>query len=173
MGRALCRWSQEVVLVRGPRWNARRGAGWRTACGLVAVAVVVSLTVNTPGASADPKRDATRVSGPDLLGAGHGARDKDNRVGTAAPSARQRALAGRIGAVRWNALGTPSALGPQPGRGSVKALATGLPADPATAARQDLTQNRDLFGLDDTSAAAMDPLLVRPIGARSVALLRQ
>src|SRR2546430_1516549 len=81
MGRALCRWSQEVVLVRGPRWNARRGAD--------------------------------------------------------------------------------------------RALARGPPADPATAARQYLTQNRDLFGLDDTSVAAMDLLLVRPIGAGSVVLLRQ
>src|SRR5947199_3185928 len=113
----------------------------RTACSLLAVALVVSLGVNGHPAGAAPAREAPRVSGSDLLGEGHGTRARDNRVGTAAPTARQGMLAGRIGTVRWNALGTPAALGPAPARGSVKALATGLSTDPATAARQYLTQN--------------------------------
>src|SRR5205814_5846179 len=118
-------------------------------------------------------RQAARASGSDLLGGGHGKRERDNRIGTAAPTARQGVLAGRVGTVRWNALGTPAALGPAPVRGSVKALATGLSTDPATAARQYLTQNADLFGFDGKSVAGMDTLLVRPIGSGRVVLLRQ
>src|SRR5207245_9169036 len=95
------------------------------------------------------------------------------RARRAPPRPRQRALAGPLGTVRWNALGTPAALGPLPARGSVRALATGLAADPVAAARQYLGANRDLFGLDSASVAAMDVLLVRPVGSGSVVLLRQ
>jgi extracellular elastinolytic metalloproteinase len=146
---------------------------YRTACSLLAIAVVVSLAATGHRAGAVPARDAPRVSGADLLGEGHGKRERDNRVGTAAPTARQGALAGRVGTVRWNPLGTPAALGPAPARGSAKALATGLSADPATAARQYLTQNSDLFGFDGRSVAGMDTLLVQPVGSGRVVLLRQ
>jgi len=74
--------------------------------------VIVSLGVGAPRANADPKHDGPRGSGSELLGEGHGSRDKDNRVGTAAPNARQRTSAGRLGGVRWNAFGTPAALSP-------------------------------------------------------------
>ena len=66
------------------RWSARHKAS----CGLVAAAVVVGLAAGAPGASADPKHEPVRVSGSDLLGDGHGPRDKDNRIGTAAPGAQ-------------------------------------------------------------------------------------
>jgi extracellular elastinolytic metalloproteinase len=150
-------------------WLAGRKSGsgkpdWRAVV-LVVVGVVVSLTVVSP-ARADPKLAPARAAN-DFLGDGHGTRGKDNRVGVVAPYATQRALADRVGAVSWNALGTPHALGP------AKALAAGLSADPATAARQYLTQNRDLFGIDEKSVAAMEILLVRPIGTASVVLLRQ
>jgi extracellular elastinolytic metalloproteinase len=132
------------------------------------VAVVASLTAGIAPAGADPK---TTPAKSDFLGEGHGARDKDNRAGMAQPNSRQRALARDAGAVRWNAFGTPEAL--SPARGSVKPLATGLSADPATAARQYLVQNRDLFGVDEATVAAMEVLYVRPIGSGSVVLLRQ
>ena len=41
---------------------------FRTACSLLAVAVVVSLTVNGHPAGAAPARQAPRASGSDLLG---------------------------------------------------------------------------------------------------------
>jgi hypothetical protein len=144
----------------------RRDRAWKAACTLVAVAVITSLTAGAP-ASAAPKSVPAPGTALDLFGEGHGSRDKDNRVGTAAPTVQQRALAGRLGAVRWNSLGTPAALGP------AKALAAGLATDPETAARQYLVQNHDLFGVDASAVASMDPLLVRPIGAGSVVLLRQ
>jgi len=121
--------------------------------------------VTTP-AHADPKRDPAPGPALDLLGDGHGSRDRDNRVGVAAPTAGQRATARRFGTVRWNALGTPAALGPA-------ALATGLSADPQTAARQYLAGSRDLFGIDIAAVGRMETLLVRPIGGGTVVLLRQ
>ncbi|GII24099.1 hypothetical protein Pme01_36960 [Planosporangium mesophilum] len=145
-------------------WTTRLKRRRRLAYLLAAVAVVGSLAAVTP-ANADP--DRARLHKSDLLGEGHGPRNKDNRKGAAAPSARQRTLAGALGAVRWNAFGTPEALGP------AKALATGLPADPEAAARQYLVDNRDLFGVDQASVAAMQTLLVRPVGAGSVVVLRQ
>jgi hypothetical protein len=52
-------------------------------------------------------------------------------------------------------------------------VATGLPADPQAAARAYLEANQDLYGLDGPAVAAMDRLLVAPIGAGTVVLLRQ
>src|SRR3954466_13766637 len=71
-----------------------------------------------------------------------GAGDRDARPGRRDASAQQRALAAkqRVSA-RWNRLGTPAGLAPQG-----TALATGLPADPVTAARTYLAQHRDLLG---------------------------
>ena len=109
------------------------------------------------------------IAGFDSYAEGHGPRDKDNRAGTAAPTARQRAAADRVGeGVRWNPLGTPHALGPVTG-----ALATGLSTDPETAARQYLAGNSDLFGLDAQAVAAMDTVLVHPMGKGAVVQLRQ
>jgi len=147
--------------MRGHRWSTRR-----TASGLLAIGVVASLGVGTPHAGAEPR--PAPQHGSEFLGDGHGPRGKDNRTGTVAPSARQRALAGRIGAaVRWNAFGTPAALTPT--RGGA-AMAGG---DPVSVARRYLTDNTDLFGLDAPAVAAMDVLLTRPIGAGTVILLRQ
>nr|WP_205861661.1 M36 family metallopeptidase [Planosporangium flavigriseum] len=139
---------------------------------LAAVTVAGSLAAVTP-AHADPARAPAHEHMSDLLGEGHGPRNKDNRKGAAAPSARQRALADQLGTVRWNVLGTPEALGPANTPAAAKALATGLPADPEAAARQYLTTNQELFGVDQASVARMQTLLVRPIGAASVVTLRQ
>jgi extracellular elastinolytic metalloproteinase len=133
---------------------------------LVAVMVSAGLANGLPAAGA-PARQPQRPK-LDALGEGHGQRDKDNRAGTAQPTARQRTLAGRVGAaVRWNALGTPVAVGP------ARALATGLPADPEAAARGYLSANRDLFGLDAAAVAGLERVLVSPIGAGFAVLLRQ
>ncbi|GAA4173396.1 hypothetical protein GCM10022251_71350 [Phytohabitans flavus] len=113
---------------------------------------------------------AAPAAPPDLSLAGekHHSRDLDNRGGTVAPSASQRARAGALGDVRFNALGTPSALGT-----AAKPLATGLPAGAEAAARAYLAGNRDLFGLDEAAVAALEPLLVRPMGSGTVVTLRQ
>ncbi|MEO3773881.1 M36 family metallopeptidase [Micromonospora sp. B9E7] len=138
---------------------------------LAAAAVVAALLPGGSGAAAAPgdaPAAATGRSGPFAEGH-HEAADVDNRTGTAAPDARQRGLARRLDSgVRWNRLGTPHALGP-----TRTPLATGLPADPEAAARRYLADNRELFGLDDTAVAAMDRVLVRPIGDGAVVTLRQ
>ena len=100
----------------------------------------------------------------------HPARDADFRTGAVVPNARQVALAGQIGSkVRFNNLGTPeSLLGP-----AGKPLATGLAADPEAAARQYLTRNLDLFGMDTKAVANLQLIQVSKIGTGSVVLLRQ
>ncbi|MFI5913297.1 M36 family metallopeptidase [Dactylosporangium sp. NPDC051541] len=149
------------------------GTSKRTAAGLIAVAVIAGLTATAaPAWSAPPPREPVATRGAsDFLGEGKGARDVDNRKGTVAPSGQQRSLAGKFGAVRFNAFGTPRALGPA-ARGRTS-LAAGLAADPETAARQFLVQNQALFGIDEQSVAAMDAVLVRPIGSATVVTLRQ
>jgi hypothetical protein len=114
-------------------------------------------------ASAEPAATAPadKLHEPD----GHASRDVDNRDGSAAPTDRQKAAASRLGTVRWNAFGAPESV--------TRALATGLAADPVAAARQYLTANQDLYGLDAGAVAAMDPLLVKRIGAGTVVLLQQ
>jgi extracellular elastinolytic metalloproteinase len=155
-------------LARSPRARRRLmfPPRWRAAAGLVALAVLASLTTTTGAAAAQPR--AASPAGPPSQGETGGPRDVDNRAGVAAPDARQRSLAGRLGRVSWNALGTPRALGPIKGH-----LATGLPADPETAARQYLRQDGDVFGLDADAVARMDRLSVQRVGAGAVVLLRQ
>jgi extracellular elastinolytic metalloproteinase len=148
-----------------------RTRGWKTtrrrpAAAIVAAVTVASALVAVAPAGADPAK-APAPSVLDVQGESRGARDADNRTGSVAPNARQRSMAGKVGAVRWNALGTPRALGP------AKSLASGLAADPETAARQYLARNTDLFGIDEKSVAAMELVLVRQLGAGSVVLLRQ
>jgi hypothetical protein len=140
------------------RKSTRRSA----ALVLTAVAVVVGLTTTGPASGAPSGAPAHQTQGD-----GHAPKDKDNRAGVAVPSTRQVAASKRFGTVRWNQFGTPGALGPS------TALATGLAANPDDAARQFLTANQDLFGLDAASVAAMETLFVRPIGGASVVLLRQ
>src|SRR5215211_3065186 len=147
-----------------PGWTGTRKPR-KAASAVLAVAALVLSGQAGGAAIAAPTTGASF----DSYAERHGPRDKDNRAGVAEPTARQRAAAARIGAqVRWNALGTPHALGPVGG-----ALATGLAADPLTAARQYLVQNSDLFGLDEKSVASMEPLLVQPMGAGAVVQLRQ
>ena len=155
--------------MRRSGWKITRRPGLRVAPALLAAVVLAGMTSVAGTASAAPG-SAPGTQGPNLASAeGHGSRDVDNRAGTVAPSARQRVLAGGIGSpVRWNALGTPKALS-SPG----KALATGLAADPETAARQYLERNRELFGLDTKAVDALERVQVSPIGDGAAVLLRQ
>jgi hypothetical protein len=101
----------------------------------------------------------------------HPSRDQDNRRGTAAPTDRQRTAAARDGTVRWDAFGEPASVGPD----TVPAAGrrTEPVADPVAAARRYLTANQDLYGLDADAVAAMDTVLVEPLGAGTVVQLQQ
>ncbi|MDN3358711.1 M36 family metallopeptidase [Actinomadura sp. DC4] len=98
-----------------------------------------------------------------------GAGDRDFRPGQRGPSSRQRDLAARQGVTaRWNKLGTPAILVPQG-----QALATGLAADPATAARAYLSQQRELLGVSQQAVDSLEVVAVNPIGAGSAVLFRE
>lgn len=142
--------------------------GWKVTLVAVAALLLPGLA-GSPNASAAPAAGSSTVSSFDSYAEGHGPRDVDNRAGVAAPSAAQRSAASRVGThVQWNALGTPHALGPTQG-----GLASGLDADPQTAARQYLARSSDLFGLDEKAVASMDTVLVQPMGTGTVVQLRQ
>jgi hypothetical protein len=144
----------------------RRGPATRAAAGLATTVVLVGLTAGPAGAAPAPAAAAKAAPSIDSS-PNESSKDLDNRAGTATPNARQRSTASKLGRVQFNRLGTPSALF------TGRALATGLAADPATAARQYLTANQDLFGLDAKAVANLDLLAVNPIGAGAVVLLRQ
>jgi len=94
---------------------------------------------------------------------------KDNRTGRVAPTTRQREAAAAVHArARWNGFGTPAVLA-----SSGSPLARGLAADPVTAARAYIATNRDLLGLTESGAAALEVVTVAPIGKGSAVLLRQ
>ena len=85
----------------------------------------------------------------------------DNRRGQIAPTARQRALAAATGVtVRWNRFGTPATLTP-----ASQPLASGLAKDPVAAARAYVDANREVLGLTERGAAALDLLTSAPLGA--------
>jgi extracellular elastinolytic metalloproteinase len=95
--------------------------------------------------------------------------DVDNRGATAQPSERQRSVAGdRATTVRWNRYGTPATLLP---RADLQRRAAG--GDPATIAKDFLTDNREAFALAADGIGAMDVLVNRPMGQGSYVLLRQ
>ena len=139
------------------------GRLWRQA-GVITAVVLLITAMGASGAGAAPASNPN--ASPAVPGDGHGNRDKDNRPGHANPTGAQRSAAAKFNAVRWNALGTPSSIGPA-------TLASGLATDPVTAARQFLIQKRDTFGLEAAAVSAMDMLGVSPIGTASAVLLRQ
>jgi extracellular elastinolytic metalloproteinase len=95
--------------------------------------------------------------------------DHDARPGHRDPTAAQRDLAVRQHVTaRWNRLGTPSNLTPQGA-----ALAGGLAADPATAARTYLAQHRDLLGLTQRAVDSLEVVAVNPIGKGAAVLFRE
>ncbi|RKN26246.1 M36 family metallopeptidase [Micromonospora musae] len=155
-----------------PQWSPWMSRRRRRLIPVLAATAVIAALLPTGVSSAAPTGGAAapteRRSGPFAEG-GHEHADVDNRAGSAAPDARQRGLASKADPdVRWNKLGTPHSLGP-----GATPLATGLPAEPEAAARAYLAGNHDLFGLDADAVAAMERVLVRPIGSGAVVTLRQ
>ena len=78
--------------------------------------------------------------------------DLDNRTGSVAPTTAQKNIAARMGAtVRWNRFGTPQSLIRFGGY-----LATGLNGNPATAARNWIAANKELFRLSDFGVSNLE-----------------
>ncbi|GIH05505.1 hypothetical protein Rhe02_35720 [Rhizocola hellebori] len=138
----------------------------RTTAFLVAGIVVLAFG---SGGQAAPPQAGVRVQTDTAPGDHVTTKIKDNRPSKIEPSASQRQRAGQLSArVRWNALGTPAVLA-----STGAPLATGLPADPAQAALAYVAANRDVLGLTESGAAALEVLTVAPMGLGSAVLLRQ
>jgi extracellular elastinolytic metalloproteinase len=151
----------------------RRAGGWaarqRAASAVIGVAVVVLGAATGSGvAGAAPAGTGSRAAtDPTFATNLAGPADIDNRTGTMRPTAAQASAAATVGTkVGWNAFGTPAALGPG-------TLASGLSKNPVTAAKQYLTRNTGLFGLDAKAVDNLTTLAVSPLGAGSVVLLQQ
>jgi extracellular elastinolytic metalloproteinase len=149
----------------------RRAGGWaarrRAASAVIGVAVVVLGAATGNGIASAAPAGAAAVTDPPAATNLAGSGDVDHRTGTMRPTAAQAAAAARVGSkVSWNAFGTPAALGPG-------TLATGLSTDPVAAAKQYLTRNTALFGLDAKAVDGLTTVTVSPLGAGSVVLLQQ
>jgi extracellular elastinolytic metalloproteinase len=136
------------------------------AAALIAAALV--LTMGTASVAA-PGQDQAPGGPGRFPGDQVETKDKDNRKGRAAPSARQQAKADEVGArARWNDFGTPATL-----TSTGDPLATGLSADPVAAAEAYVAANRDLLGLTQRGAAALEVVTVAPMGEGASVLFRQ
>ena len=94
---------------------------------------------------------------------------RDNRSGSIAPTSQQRERAAEAGArASWNKFGTPAQL-----VSTGKPLASGLPAGPVAAAQAYIADNRDVLGLTESGAAALELLAVAPMGEGAAVLFRQ
>ena len=132
----------------------RAGSLWRV-CG----AAILALLASAPGArgSIEP----LKVELPDY----------DSRSGTVAPTSSQLAAVSALGArAQWNIFGTPSSL-VRPGG----YLATGLSGDPATAARNFIRAQKELFRLSDQGVSDLELLSVNAMFASNgkAAVFRQ
>jgi extracellular elastinolytic metalloproteinase len=112
----------------------------RRSCLAVCVSVLVGLGVAASGALAAQDFQGEHSTPPDV----------DARDGRVAPSARQRDLASGL-QVTWNRFGTPHAVAPRSGY-----LATGLSTDQVTAARQWISRNLALLGIDAATARDLE-----------------
>ncbi|MFG1673636.1 M36 family metallopeptidase [Micromonospora sp. NPDC049282] len=122
------------------------------------------------GGQAAPREETHTQASPDHLpGDRHDTKARDNRKGRVAVSERQRDRAAALGArARWTDFGTPATL-----TSTGRPLATGLPADPAAAARAYVAANSDVLGLTAEGAAALEQLTVAPMGQGATVLFRQ
>jgi extracellular elastinolytic metalloproteinase len=144
------------------RTQSRAFAG--TAVALIAAAIV--LAMGTGSIAAPGGQD--QATGP-FPGDPIEVKDKDNRKGRVAPTAGQRARADGVGAqARWNEFGTPAMLA-----STGRPLAEGLPADPVAAAQAYVSTNRDLLGLTERGAKALEVISVAPMGEGAAVLFRQ
>ena len=110
-----------------------------------------------------PAQGVADVVGPGFQGEGSALQDDlDLRVGSVAPTARQRQLVAAMGAKAvWNRFGTPHSLSPVAGG----FLATGLAADELAAARAWIRDNRSLFRLSTIGVRNLDVIRNAPIGS--------
>jgi extracellular elastinolytic metalloproteinase len=139
----------------------------RRAGGVLVVLAAIAVLAVAGGAGAIP--GAVRDNGNGFQGDDVRIKDLDARKGKKDPSAHQQDVAqGRGVSVRWNKLGTPEVVARPGGY-----LATGLSADPATAARQWIADDRELLGLSEEAAAALEVVATNPIGSGASVLLRQ
>jgi len=136
------------------------------AAALIAAALVLTMG---PGSVAAPGQGQAPEGPGRFPGDQVETKDKDNRKGRAAPSARQQAKADEVGArARWNDFGTPATL-----TSTGDPLASGLSADPVAAAEAYVAANRDLLGLTQRGAAALEVVTVAPMGEGAAVLFRQ
>ena len=136
----------------------------------VAVLLGALTVVSAPGSGASPGQAGPTAPGDGgIVSDTATSQDVDNRAGHVEPTARQKAL-GRAGQsrARFNALGTPSLVTAGGG-----ALATGLPADPAAAARAYIDGNLELLGLTPQAAASLSVIAVAPMGEGAAVVLQQ
>ena len=150
------------------RSGRRRVTAILAALGLVALSVLAN-PLSPAGAAVDPAeiREHAEIAGHDheLIG------DVDRRAGQVAPTAAQRSAVSALGArARWNSFGTPQSLMKDGGF-----LATGLPRDPAVAARTWLRRNAALFRLTAARVDALELVNVQRMAqsAGSAVLFRQ
>ncbi|MGH2400709.1 MAG: M36 family metallopeptidase, partial [bacterium] len=122
------------------------------------VAATALLTVAAVAFAAGPAGNAAgsnaqgAVDSGGIQGDRQPTKEKDNRKGVVAPTARQLARAAALHArARWNRLGTPAVLA-----ATGTPLATGLGADPVQAAKAYVAANRDVLGLTRSGADALE-----------------
>ena len=149
----------------------RRTGGWaarrRAASAVTGVAVVALVAASMNGVASAAPAGATPAAEPAAATNLAGPADVDNRTGSMRPTAGQASAAAKLGTrIRWNAFGTPATLGPA-------TLATGLAKDPVAAAKEYLTHNTTLFGLDAKAVDALSTVAVSPLGTGAVVLLQQ
>ena len=149
----------------------RRTGGWaarrRTASAVTGIAVVALVAASMNGVASATPAGATAAAEPAVATNLAGPADVDHRTGSMKPTAAQASAAARLGTtIRWNAYGTPATLGPA-------TLATGLAKDPVAAAKEYLTRNTALFGLDAKAVDALTTVAVSPLGTGAVVLLQQ
>ncbi|MEV0431425.1 M36 family metallopeptidase [Micromonospora sp. NPDC050495] len=143
----------------------------RATTGATALLLAAGLVLTATAGSQAAPRDETRTQATpgQLPGDSHDSKARDNRTVRTAPTGRQRDRAAALGArVRWTDFGTPASLTP-----TDRPLATGLSADPAAAARAYVAANRELLGLTEAGAAALEQLTVAPMGEGATVLFRQ
>ena len=145
---------------------------------LTAAGTILALGVGSPavsGKETPPAAVSEGVRGQPAAGAFQGenspAKVQDNRLGRNLPTRNQRREARAVDAMAsWSRFGTPAML-----TSTGDALASGLPAKPVAAARAFVSQHRDLLGITARAAqpAALEVLLVRPMGDGAAVLFRQ
>ena len=144
------------------RTQPRAFAG--TAAALIAAAIVLAMGTGSVAAPGGQNRGTGGFPGDPIE-----VKDKDNRKGRAAPTAGQTARADEVDArARWNEFGTPAML-----TSTGAPLAEGLPADPVAAAQAYVATNRELLGLTERAAKALEVISVAPMGDGAAVLFRQ